>query len=125
MSTDSGKTLNRRKTDKGGGSKVSRRVFGGGWRQKSLCSITRIYTYLHAFTRIYTLFLTINVTRINEAEITKAPRHEGETDWPQKNTENAKDRKFCRQEAVGRRAGSGKRWAGVGKLNRLFPPWPA
>jgi len=122
MSTDSGKTLNRRKTDKGGGSKVIRRVFGGGWRQKSLCSITRIYTYLHAFTRIYTLFLTINVTRINEAEITKAPRHEGETDWPQKNTENAKDRKFCRQEAVGRR---GRKWEKVGWSWEIKPAFPA
>ena len=63
------------------------RAFGGrleaGFGEKWLCSITRIYTQLHAFTQSsWALTLRTQTKR-------KSPQ-KGNGDWPQKNAENAK-----------------------------------
>jgi len=86
-----GRNIEREEGDKG----VVRRWFEGRsegvFRRLAANKVVLNYTHLHAFTRLYTKFLGVNVTDINDAEITtETPRHRGETDWPQTNTENAK-----------------------------------
>src|SRR5258706_231441 len=61
---------------------VGRRL-EAGFGEKWLCSITRIYTQLHAFTQSsWALTLRTQTKR-------KSPQ-KGNGDWPQKNAENAK-----------------------------------
>ncbi len=100
------------------GRKVTKGWFEGGsegvFRRLAANKVVLNYTHLHAFTRLYTKFLGVNVTDINDAEITtETPRHRGETDWPQKNTENAK------------RVGNGvpEYWGGTGGSVGVLESW--
>ncbi len=79
-----------------GGKWTARGALLGGWRQIWLCSITRIYTYLHAFTQS-SWALTLRALTAGK----------GLPTLPSK--------------AGGRKLGSGKRWAESGKVDRLFP----